>query len=384
MILGIKLTMLIGPGVPIPAPLPLTDAVSSIQVRHSDSGHSGFSITFSVGRSGPADLLDYDLLLNPLLQPMSRVILMVIFNVTPRVIFDGFITERTLAPSEEPGRSTLTVTGEDVSVMMDLIELKMPHPAQDETTIAFITLGEYAALLLSPPITIPPNSVYFPPPTDEIPAQHGTDRQYLEQLAGRYGFVFFVMPGAFPGQNFAYWGPPPRLATPQRALSVNMGPFSNVESISFQQHGLAPVAVIDLALGPRNIPLPIVAPLPLLVPPLAAMPLIPFRTALSDTDRISGGDSAVGLSYVRALARAQARVDRSYQDAVTASGSVDALQYGEILLARSIVALRGAGFSHDGLWYVKSVNHDIARGSYKQSFSLAREGIGSLLPVVTP
>jgi hypothetical protein len=44
--------------------------------------------------------------------------------------------------------------------------------------------------------------------------------------------------------------------------------------------------------------------------------------------------------------------------------------------------VRGSGFSYDGLYYVKSVTHQIARGSYTQSFRLSRDGTGSLLPVL--
>ena len=44
--------------------------------------------------------------------------------------------------------------------------------------------------------------------------------------------------------------------------------------------------------------------------------------------------------------------------------------------------VRGAGWSHDGLWYVRSVEHDLRPGSYRQSFSIAREGYGSTVPAV--
>ena len=36
----------------------------------------------------------------------------------------------------------------------------------------------------------------------------------------------------------------------------------------------------------------------------------------------------------------------------------------------------------DGLYYVKSVTHSIKRGEYKQSFSLARNGLLSTVPKV--
>ena len=46
------------------------------------------------------------------------------------------------------------------------------------------------------------------------------------------------------------------------------------------------------------------------------------------------------------------------------------------------MGVRGAGLAYDGLYYVKSVSHDIQRGSYKQSFQLARNGLFPTLPTV--
>ena len=62
---GVHLTLLIGPAVPAPAPALLLEALESVEVTHGDKGRSGFQITFRVGRSGPADLLDYRLLSIP-------------------------------------------------------------------------------------------------------------------------------------------------------------------------------------------------------------------------------------------------------------------------------------------------------------------------------
>ena len=46
------------------------------------------------------------------------------------------------------------------------------------------------------------------------------------------------------------------------------------------------------------------------------------------------------------------------------------------------MGVRGAGLPFDGLYYVKSVTHDIKRGEYKQSFTLARNGLVSTVPTV--
>jgi hypothetical protein len=69
-------------------------------------------------------------------------------------------------------------------------------------------------------------------------------------------------------------------------------------------------------------------------------------------------------------------------EAVTGEGSLDVLRYGRSLKARQLVGVRGAGLAFDGLYYVKSVTHNIKRGEYKQSFKLVRNGLISTLPKV--
>ena len=53
-------------------------------------------------------------------------------------------------------------------------------------------------------------------------------------MAQRYSYAFYIAPGPIPLTNTAYWGPPKRLDLPQRALSVNLGSDTNVDSISFR------------------------------------------------------------------------------------------------------------------------------------------------------
>ncbi|MCC6729961.1 MAG: hypothetical protein IT208_11550 [Chthonomonadales bacterium] len=382
MILGIHLTLLIGSVVPVPAPLPVAEALESVEVTHNDEGRSGFQLTFEIGRSGPWDLVDYPLLRNPLVRPFSRVILLVLFNVTPRVLMDGFITNVQVAPGAEPGAGRLTVTGEDVTVMMDMEKKTREHPAQDETVIASKILLSYMQYLLLPPLVVPPLVIDPPVPVERTPAQSSTDLEYLNEMAGRHGHVFFVTPGPAPGQNLAHWGPPPRGTVPQRALSTNMGPATNVRSMSFQYNALAPTLVagqIQDRLTNQSVPF---RSLPLSTRvPLASLPALPLNLPNVRTTRL---ENSQGLSFVQAMARAQSVTTRSTDNVVTASGDLDALRYGEILRPRGIVGVRGAGFSYDGFYYVKRVTHKIRRGEYMQAFTLTREGTGALSPVVAP
>ena len=65
------------------------------------------------------------------------------------------------------------------------------------------------------------------------------------------------------------------------------------------------------------------------------------------------------------------------QNSARATGSVDILRYGEILKPRRLVGVRGAGKAYDGKYLVEQVTYSIKRGSFKQNFTLARNGLGS-------
>ncbi len=185
-----------------------------------------------------------------------------------------------------------------------------------------------------------------------------------------------------PGSNMAYWGPPKRTALPQRALTVSMGPQTNVQSINFTYNGLAPMIVVDeIQDSDLNVNVPVMTFVGTRVPPLALLPALPTQLPNVRTTLL---ERSAGLNLAEAYARAQGLTDKSVDNVVTAQGELDALQYGGVLKPRGLVGVRGAGFTHDGFYYVKSVSHAISKGQYKQRFSLTREGTGPLSPVVVP
>jgi len=389
-LLGSHLTLLVGPTVPVPAPPQLTEALKSVEVTHQDQGRSGFQLTFQAGRSGPSDLVDYRILLAPLLRPFARVVLVVTFGAVPQVLMDGVITHQQHSPSNEPGASTLTVTGEDVSVMMDIKQKRTPWPAVPEMVIALAIIGSYAQYGLIPDVR-PPLTTDVPLPIQRTPVQVGTDLTYLNEMAGRYAFVFYVEPGPVPLVNHAYWGPPIRVGIPQPALSVNLGNETNVDQIGFSFNALAPNTVAfkiqdrDTAtqFGFETFASTRI--------PLSLMPAIlvnqPNVRSVDMGVVVAGGETAAnpaGLNIMQALARAQALTDASTDNVVTASGTLDAVRYGRLLQPRGLVGLRGAGLTYDGLYYVKSVSHSITKGEYKQRFTITRDGTIANVPAVIP
>ena len=245
MLLGVQLKLLIGPNKPEPAPVLLTESLISAEVTHHDQGQSGFELTFQAGRSGFSDITDFPLLASPTLQPFSRVILVVTFNGTARVLSDGFITAQQLSPSEEPGASISTVTGEDVTVIMDLEKKHRPYPAQNESSIVKEILRPYKNLLGTDPV-VEDVKTRNPSKNDQSLFQSDmTDLEFLRGLAWHVGHVFYVTPGPEREHNVARWAPPVRGASSQSALSVNMGPDSNVDQIGFSYKAIAPTIVED-------------------------------------------------------------------------------------------------------------------------------------------
>jgi len=373
MLKGIHLTLMIGPAVLIPAPQPVIDALTSVQVT-SGKEKSGFQLTFAVSKDSP---LLKTMLPAGYFDPMiTRVVIVVTLGGFPNAIMDGIVTRQELAPSSEPGQSTLTITGEDLSVLMDVVEMPfMRYPATPAIGQIYLILAKYLAFGIIP-LALPPFINDVPIPTHKIPTHQGTDLAYLKKLANEHGYVFYVDPGPLPGQSIAYWGPDIRIPVPQPALNVNMDAHTNVESLSFSLDGLAKKIVVLGVYDPLSGKVPVPIPLPnvnIFKPPLGLRLTPPAKVEFPDWSFTEEVPTIVNKA-LGVLARSS--------DAISASGSLDVLRYGHVLRSRMLVGVRGAGLAYDGLYYVNSVTHNIKRGEYKQSFQLSRDGLISNTPRV--
>src|SRR5262249_4101051 len=146
-----------------------------------------FQITVMLSKTQPADYS----LLSGALNPATRVIIGVLLGVTPEVLIDGIITHQQHAPSAEPGASTLTVTGKDVSIMLDLDEKNEKYENQPDFLITTQLIAGYAKYGLVPAVT-PTTDV--PIMLQRIPRQNETDLRFIQRMAQRNGFVFYIEP----------------------------------------------------------------------------------------------------------------------------------------------------------------------------------------------
>jgi hypothetical protein len=367
------LTLLIGPVEAVPAPKPVMDALTSVEVSVSAKGASGFQLNFTLANSSPLQTLF--LLAGGAPVPIIRVILVATFGGLPQVVIDGVVRHTEVVPDAMRGSSTLAVTGEDLTAVMDLIPFSgLPYPSMTPDIRVRTILAKYSMFGIVPnvfPVVTPDVEL----PVEKIPTHKGTDLDYIRQLASDAGYVFYLEPGPLPGMTLACWGPEIKVGVPQPALNVNMDAWTNVESLNLRyepQSSVTPFVFIQDPTTKVALPMPI-PPVTPLNPPLGVVVPTPQQFEyLTDTAKLSPAQ-AIMVGMARASETA---------DVVSADGSLDVLRYGQVLKARQLVGVRGAGVAFDGLYYVESARHQIKPGEYKQSFSLKRNALVSNLPVV--
>jgi hypothetical protein len=370
---GIHLTLMIGPVVPVPVPQSVLDALTSLTVTTTSGQASGFQLTFTVSNRSPLQTLF--LLSGGAQIPLVRVIIVVTINGTSEVLMDGVMTNHEVSPGREAGQSTLTISGEDLTAVMNYIDFSgMPFPAMPPEARVLLILSKYAMFGIIP-LVIPSVLVDIPIPTDRIPIQQGKDLEYIKRLADEVGYVFYLDSGPTPGTSVAYWGPEIKVGAPQPALNTNMDAHTNVESLGFNFNADSKMLPIVFIQNPQTkvpigIPIPDITPLN---PPLGLIAPLPKHVQpITETAKYSPIRGAlIGLAKAAKSA-----------DGVSGSGTLDVLRYGRVLKARKLVGVRGAGPAFDGLYYVQSVTHSIKRGEYQQSFTLGRNGLLSTVSTV--
>src|SRR5262249_39002871 len=267
---------MMGPGVPVPAPRVVLDALDQVKVE-SGSGQtqSGCELTLKIQNTSPLETLF--LLTGGSSVPIFRVVIAVTLGGTTSVLMDGVMTHHELRSDGGP-TSTLTVKGKDLTALMDIIQLDgLPYPAMPPALRVLAAVSKYAAFGVIP-LVIPSVLEDVPIPIERIPRHQGTDYAYIKAPADEVGYVFYIDPGPAPGVSRAYWGPEIKVGAPQPALDLSLdGPHNNVKSLTFtfdKEKKELPVIFIQepLTKAPIPIPIPDITPLN---PPLGLVPPLP-------------------------------------------------------------------------------------------------------------
>ena len=370
MLSGIHMTLMIGPAVPLPVSADVLNALTSIEVTNTTDGPSVFRLQFTLPKKSPLEVLF--LVAGGASIPLVRVVVAVTLNGSTEVLVDGVMTNHEYTPGSGGTGPALSIIGEDLTRVMDYIDFSgIPYPAMPAEARVLLILAKYAVFGVIP-MVIPSILIDVPIPVQQIPRQQGKDLAYIQQLAEAVGYVFYLEPGPAPGTSIAYWGPEIKVGAPQPALNYDMDVQTNVESLTFTYNAerkSLPVVLVQDQISKVVIPIP-VPPITPLNPPLGLIMPIP-----KDIEYL---EETAKYSPVRAALIGIAKASKT-ADVVSSTGSLDVLRYGRILKARKLVGVRGAGIAFDGLYYVRSVTHNIKRGAYTQSFTLGRNGLISTL-----
>ncbi|MGW5673518.1 hypothetical protein ACWEV4_00205 [Streptomyces sp. NPDC003860] len=368
---GPQLMLLLGDTVPAPAPAAFLDALHGVRITSTSGATSGFQLTFSLAAGAP---LARAVGPGGALYAKKRVVVAVVFVGRCHVLVDGVITHQEVHAARAPGASFLVVTGEDLSLLMDLRHVRRAFPGLAPHLRATVICAAYAQYGIVPQ-AVAPVLTDQPNPLVDVPVQAATDLAYLRATAADVGHVFHLVPGPSPGVSTAYWGPQRREGALQPALTTGCGAADNVTELTFSFDGLATARYGTYRFEPpSSTASEVVAPEPtVLRGPLAASP------AQALCERALTGQT--GRSPNRALLAGLGREVAA--DAVTGRGSVDVLRYGHVLAPHSLVGVRGAGAAYDGRYLVAAVTHDLTPDSFKQHFTLVREGLGADTQVVT-
>lgn len=366
-----QLMLLLGDAIPAPAPAAFVEALHGVRIATASGSMSGFQLTFSTAPGSP---LLRAILPDGALHVQKRVVVCVILAGRCHVLVDGVITHQEVHAARAPGASFLVVTGKDLSQLMDLRHVRRAYPGLAPHLRATAVCAAYATYGITPK-AVAPVLTDEPNPLIDIPVQVSTDLAYLRSMAADVGHVFHLEPGPAPGLSTAYWGPQRREGALQPALTTGCGAADNVEELTFSFDGLAPSEYGTYRLEPPSTnAAQASAPDPLLLRgSLAARPAQALRAGalVGQTNRSLPRTLLAGLGRRVAV------------DAVTGHGTVDVLRYGHALAAHALVGVRGAGAAYDGRYLVSAVTHDLTPDTFRQHFTLVRDGLGADTQVVT-
>jgi hypothetical protein len=350
-------------GVPVPVDADVAAALERVEIVSAVGERGTFRLRFRLDTAGG--------LPDRFLSASGDLVRTIITTTAGpvRVAMDGLLVEHTLAAGHEAGPPTLELAGEDLTLVMDLVDAS-GRPFAGTTVQARVQtlLAAYVPFGITP-FVVAPVITSVPDPTD-IPHQQGSDYHYVRRLAERVGYRFTLDPGPIPGASLAYWGPEPRSGAATPSLVIDFSQPEAVTGLRLRFDALHRVAPEAIVLDPST-----KTPIPIPVPDIAALsaplgrvaPLAHRRVRLHETARLTPADAA---------ARLLATAARS-AEALRGHGTLDVTPDRERLRAGQIVDVRGAGDAFGGRYLVSRVHDVMTHAHHRQQFELLRAGLGA-------
>lgn len=362
-------SLLVGAPAPLPVPDKVRHALERVEL-HSAIGERGtFRLTFGLSDPKlPERFLSQS-------GDLLRTVLSVDDGSGPTVVMDGVMVNHTLSVGAQE-KPSLVVAGEDLTLLMDLVDVERSFPAMPIEARVQMLLAAYGAFGVVP-LVMPPPLPAMPAPAERVPQQSGTDYDYIRSMADAVGFRFTLDPGPAPASALAYWGPEPRAGRSRPVLSIDLARSHPVDALELSFDATSRAFPEALVLDPAT---KVVIPIP--VPDIAALGRS-LGAAVPPAHRIQRLRATAKLTALEAAGRLLARAARS-AEAMTGHGNIDIARTGVRLRAGDVVEVLGAPKPFEGLFEVSQVRDTITPEHHRQRFQLMRAGIGAAAPEEQP
>jgi phage protein D len=276
-------------------------------------------------------------------------------------LISGYITHLKPVFGSGMDECSLDIWGMDASVLMDREDILKDWPNRKDSDIASEIFSSYG---LTPQVD--DTSVIHDEKVSTI-IQRETDIQFLKRLALRNGYECYV------DGDTGYFQAPQLNASAQPVLAVQFGDDTNVNRLELEVNALATADVSMTQVDHETKD----------VLDASSTPGDQTSYGTQSADSYLGPNMPSGLVCIGKTATTgnpemQALAQGLYNEGewfVTGEGEVAANQYGNVLMPRAPVTIKGIGETYSGVYYVTHVTHIFNADGYTQRFKIKRNGL---------
>jgi hypothetical protein len=324
------------------------------------SEHTGRATTYRIDYDLDIREGDLPLLVDGRLDPGSELSILVPTDSLDHCLTKGPVHSQQVHLKHGGAGSLLTVIGSDTSIVMDR-ETRM-------TQWADVTDSDAVSSILA--------NYGYTPDVETTSAGHfvdkhaliqrDTDLRFVQRLARRNGFLFWVTCDAS-GVETAHFKPPPLDGEPDTELIINLD-SPTIESLDITWDVERPTSVVGLQLDLNSLT------------DIDGSVAVSPQTVLGDQglQAITGDTRSVHLlAPADDAGNLQARgngllTESDWFIRATCETTLHAL--GGLARAHTLVTVRGAGSRHSGTYFVSAVRHRIDAAAHRMEVTLVRNG----------
>lgn len=285
-------------------------------------------------------------------------------------LIDGPIVARHADMDSQPGRSTITLTVNDDSVLLNREDDVDQSRSPNDSTIARALFDKVSEIANKDIKSTPDRSDALPPK----PMKRGTAMQQLRRLARRHEFHAFVLPGKEPGESMGCFRPDPTRSEglPQLVL---LGADRNLSTLQVTDDAQGPTQFRASTLNIKD------------------KRIVPGKSRLQELDLLGPGAiqpaSETATQLLSPFENNEDNPNRAIQAAtlresysMRATGRVLPGCYAGVLQPYQIVSIRAGTTKSSGDYLLTKATHRITPSLYTQEFSAKRNAVEEMNPVL--